>query len=306
MKKIIAILAILTSVMAWSQQETILSQYNHNMSIFNPAYVGVEDQLFVSGSIRRQWSGIDQSPVLNAVTFGMPVGNNLALGISVLNDETFIEKSNYVTIDASYKVQLTANYELFFGLKAGGQDYSANTEGLQTYNLISDPALGSFGNMLFNVGAGAYLKHDKWYVGLSTPRILNTNRIKEKEGFVASSSGKPHWYLTGGTEFTVIKESDIKLRPSTLIRYVDAAELSADFNAMVVFPKYIEVGALYRTDQTVGAMLNVKFGQYFTLGYVYEVAAEKQLARANNTSEFLLRFTLDKSKRDRKNKFDEF
>jgi hypothetical protein len=53
-------------------------------------------------------------------------------------------------------------------------------------------------------------------------------------------------------------------------------------------------------------MLNVKFGQYFTLGYVYEVAAESQLARANNTSEFLLRFTLDKSKRDRKNKFDEF
>ena len=306
MKKIITTIAILASVVAWSQQETLLSQYNNNMSIFNPAYVGVEDQLFVSGSVRRQWSGIDESPVLNAVTFGMPLGNNLAIGLSVLNDETFIEKSNYVTVDASYRVQLTENYELFFGLKAGGQDYSANTDGLQTYNLTPDPSLGSFGNMLFNVGAGAYLKHEKWYVGLSTPRILNTNRIKEQDGFVSSTSGKPHWYLTGGTEFTLIKEENINLRPSTMIRYVDAAELSADFNAMVVLPKYIEVGASYRTDQTVGAMLNVKFGQYFTLGYVYEVAAEKQLASANNTSEFLLRFTLDKSKRDRKNKFEEF
>lgn len=49
---------------------------------------------FLMSTIRQQWTGIKDAPQTQAVSFGTSVGSNLGLGVSMVYDKTFIEKTN--------------------------------------------------------------------------------------------------------------------------------------------------------------------------------------------------------------------
>ena len=68
------------------------------------------------------------------------------------------------------------------GIKAGGNNYNVNTTGLQSYNITLDPALQNISRFNPNIGVGFYLKHDKYYISASAPRMLNTMRAKNEDG----------------------------------------------------------------------------------------------------------------------------
>jgi hypothetical protein len=77
------------------------------MNVINPAYAGVDNQTQISGSIRsHNGRKFKDSPQTQSSFFGTSLGKNLGFGISVLNDQTFIEKQTSVGIDLSYLVQL--------------------------------------------------------------------------------------------------------------------------------------------------------------------------------------------------------
>jgi hypothetical protein len=57
------------------------------------------------------------SPQTQSSFFGTSLGKNLGFGISVLNDQTFIEKQTSVGIDLSYLVQPSEATDLYFVLK---------------------------------------------------------------------------------------------------------------------------------------------------------------------------------------------
>ena len=82
---------LLFSSALFAQQETTFSLYRYHMNMVNPAYAGVDGQTVFTGSVRRQWTGVDQAPETQAVSFGTSVGKNLGLGISVVNDKVFVE-----------------------------------------------------------------------------------------------------------------------------------------------------------------------------------------------------------------------
>src|SRR5690606_28447645 len=115
-------------------------------------------------------------PETKTVSFGTPLGKNVGIGISVVNDKTFVENQTVFGIDFSYHLKMNDATDLYLGIKAGGNFYDVNTTGLETYNIIEDPALGSISNFNPNIGAGVLLKHDKWYASLSVPKLLSTTR----------------------------------------------------------------------------------------------------------------------------------
>ena len=102
MKKIHNILAIallLTSSAVMAQQESVISFYRQHMNLVNPAYVGVDSMSIASSSLRKQWTGVDEAPETQTVSFGTPLGRNLGFGMTVIHDRTFIEKQTYVSVD---------------------------------------------------------------------------------------------------------------------------------------------------------------------------------------------------------------
>jgi type IX secretion system PorP/SprF family membrane protein len=261
------------------------------MNLVNPAYTGVDGMTLATSSLRKQWTGVAEAPETQTVSFGTSVGKNLGLGMTVIHDQTFVEKQTYVTVDFSYKVKMSETADVYFGIKAGGNTYDVNTTGLETYNLQSDPALGSINTFNPNLGVGALYKEGAMYISLSIPRLLNTKRVTNDEGYATLVTDRPHIYLSGGYDIPLQGEfSSLVLRPSAMLRYVAGAPVSLDLTAMLQIENNFEIGGMYRTDKAYAAMSTIRLSKRFLFGYAYEMSTQPTLAAARNTNEILLQF----------------
>lgn len=292
MKKIIStIVFLVVTITANAQQESLFSFYRNHMNLVNPAYAGAEDETLINSSYRKQWAGIEEAPETQAVSFGTPLGKSIGFGVSMVHDKTFIEKQTFLGIDFSYKLDLNATHKLYMGLKVGGNFYDVNTSGLQTYNVMTDPALESINNFNPNVGLGFYLKHDSYYVSLSSPRVLNTERADESNGFASTATDRPHIYLSSGYNYIINEKFDFI--PSFMLRYVNGAPLNADITASFEYDKTATIGIAYRTSNVISGLFSIVASKRLTLGYAYESALESDLkGRANGTHEFILKFKI--------------
>jgi type IX secretion system PorP/SprF family membrane protein len=289
-KKLFIALLLVSSSALFAQQESIFSFYRYQMNIVNPAYAGADDKTLVSGGIRNQWNGIENAPETQAFSFSTPVGKNIGLGMSAVRDKTFIETSTFLGVDFSYKLKVTESTNLYLGIKAGGNFYNVNTEGLQTYNVMSDPALNSISNFNPNVGIGGLIRFKDFYMSLSVPRLLNTERAKNEDGYASVATDKPHVYWSSGYDIHLDDTDYLILKPSFFLRYVNSAPVSIDFNTMLNVDDIVEFGGTYRTDKAYAALINFKISKKLIIGYVYERSTRPELARAKNTSELLMRF----------------
>ncbi|UPZ17859.1 type IX secretion system membrane protein PorP/SprF [Flavobacterium humidisoli] len=294
MKKINYILTgtlLLFSGVSFSQQDASFTQYRYHMNSINPAYAAIGEETAIASSLRDQWTGVPDAPLAQCVSFETPIALNTGIGLSILSDKTFMEKQTFVGIDFSYKMKLNPALDLYFGLKAGGNFYSVNTSGLDTYNIQSDPALVSYSNFNPNIGLGFVLKNEKYYVSLSVPRMLSAERVRNESGYAVMASDRAHWYLSGGYDFE-LKSSIalLALKPSIMVRYVSNAPVSADFNAMLGINEVFEIGAMYRTDQAFGILTDFTVNKRLLLGYSYEWITRPSLGSARGTYELLLRY----------------
>lgn len=288
--KILIGIVLLLSNSIFSQQESLFTMYSSHMNIINPAYVGVDDETFLTSSIRSQWSGIKDSPETQALSFGTPLGKNLGIGTSMVFDKTFIERQNFLAIDFSYKVIMKEGLALYFGIKAGGNFYNINTSGLQTYAVQSDPNLVNIDVFNPNVGVGALIKHEKYYLSLSVPRILNTERAKNNNGFASVATDRPHLYLSGGYNFKLNTITPLVIKPTFILRYVNGAPVSADINALLQINKNFEFGGMYRTGDTFGGIIKLRLSKRLWVGFSRELNSRAELANVKGTNEFYIQF----------------
>lgn len=289
-QSILLLTALLASSTLWGQQESIITFYNNHMNLINPAFVGVDKNTSIQSTIREQWTGVKDAPSTQAISFMTPIGDKkLAMGISLINDEVFIEKQVFVAVDLSYEVTLNDKLNLHMGLKVGGNNYQVNTAGLQTYNIVEDPSLESVSRFNPNVGIGFYLKHQKYFVSLSTPKMLNTERAKNEDGFATVATDRAHFYLSSGYTFTINENMD--LQPTFLIRYVNGAPFSTDFTTNLIINDGFTFGVTYRTDQSFAGLAHFKITENIYLGYAYEYSTRSQLiGRVNGSNEFFLKY----------------
>lgn len=274
----------------FAQQEGVVTNYMYHMNAFNPAYVGVDGRTAITSTFRQQWTGIEDAPSSQLVSFGTTLGKNLGLGVSILNSRTFVEKQTFTAIDFSYRIKVSEKADLYMGLKAGGNFYSVNTAGLRTYNQMADPNITSISNFNPNIGIGALLKLDKWHFSLAAPRLLSTDRADNEDGMVTVAKARPHMYAVAGYDLLLNRSNNTFLKPSALLRYVNGAPVSLDINTMLSFDGNFEIGATYRTDAAFAGLINFSIKKRLLLGYAYEVSTRKQLADMGNTNEILLRF----------------
>ena len=293
MKKLNYILTGALLVMSsalFAQQESSFTMGRYQMNMINPAYAGMNNETIATSLFRSQWMGIPEAPTTQAVSFGTPMGKNVGLGLSMVNDRTFVEKQTFVAVDFSYKVKMNDVSDLYLGLKAGGNFYSVNATGLETYNVQSDPSLAAISTFTPNLGVGAVWKNENYFVSLSVPKMLSTQRAKNNAGYATVATDRPHIYLSGGYDFELNTATPLVFKPSILMRYVHNAPVSIDFNALLQIDKLVEVGAMYRTDQAFAGVLDILVSKRLLVGYAYEVSTRPVLASAKNTSELLLRF----------------
>ncbi|WP_146870437.1 PorP/SprF family type IX secretion system membrane protein, partial [Flavobacterium branchiophilum] len=121
MKKIylVALTLFLGIVDATAQQDPHYTQYMYNMNIINPAYAGSKENLSFGLLYRKQWVEIEDAPTTFSLSGSMPVGKNVGVGLSLLNDKIGPVEETNAYADFSYTLNLGGDHRLAFGVKGG-------------------------------------------------------------------------------------------------------------------------------------------------------------------------------------------
>lgn len=287
----IAFLLVLSTTFA--QQDTNYSLYRYTMNVINPAYAGANsDRVEFISHIRNTWDGVKGSPLTQSFNISTPVNDKLGMGLSVINDKVFIESEVDVYIDFSYRLQLSENTNLNLGLKAGGSSYNLNVQNLKGYNVRPDPSLWNIKNRLRpNVGIGAYLKKDNYFISISIPKLLNSRAlINDAADSVIYSKDTKSTYFSGGYNFMV---KDIELKPSVMAIYTKGVPLSIDLTAAARIIDKLEIGLSYRTDNAVSGLFMIDLLDWMNVGYAYESSVRSEIIEVSGGShEFFLRLLL--------------
>lgn len=286
---------LFSSWMGVAQQLPQFTQYMYNTIAINPAYAGSRETLSVVGLHRSQWVGLEGGPQTQTLSIHTPMRNErVGLGFSFINDELGYQNFSYLYGDFSYTIPTGENSKLAFGIKAGFTSYSLDADFQQSQS--NDPVIFGFEDRWKpNIGTGIYWHSNRWYVGLSAPRILNTDYTGDAE---FQSLERISYYFTGGYVFDLSENT--KFKPATLLKATNGAPLSFDLTANFLFYDKFWIGAGYRVDERAGALgglADFQVSKQLRIGYAYEYPLSDLRPYTSGTHEILLMFEIFKSKR---------
>lgn len=296
MKKLIIIgLAIIGGFTANAQQDAMFTHYAFNTLAINPGYAGSRDALTITGLHRSQWVGFDGAPTTQTLTAHMPFMNDkIGVGLSILNDAIGPINQTSFYADFAYKLPIGEKGKLAFGLKGG---INLMQGGLNTLALDDGTPDDAFANniqsdILPNFGFGLYYSTTKWYVGLSTPKLLeNDFTSNSTSGNVNAGSEQRHFFAIAGTVYDLTEDGSLKIKPTTFIKVTAGAPIEADLTAMLIIKDKVEVGLMGRTGDAVGLLLGYNFTDQLRFGYSFDWSFVNRTGRYNAGShEVMLRY----------------
>ncbi len=273
-----------------AQQDPQYTNYMFNTMTVNSAYAGSRGHFSVTALHRTQWVGIDGAPQTQSLSIESPVGKNVGLGLSFVNDKLGPAKETYIDANVSYTIRLNDESQLSFGMKGGGRLLNVDLfDGFQSQSDVE-----SINNkFLPTVGAGVYWRNEKTYIGLSVPNFL-TDKHFNRDDFSADnykvSAERLHYFLIAGKVFDL--SSSVKFKPAFLGKFVSGAPAIVDLSANFMIEETVRLGVAYRWDDSVSGLLGLQINPRLLLGYAYDLTTTKLGDFNSGTHEIMLRYEL--------------
>lgn len=287
---------LLGKALVHAQQESQFTNYMVNTTAINPAYTTQEKGLTLLGLQRNQWVGLDGAPVTTMLSGHTPLPfTNMTLGANIIHDKIGPTSETLISIDYAYALKLNKQNKLSFGLKASGSFFDLDYSQLNAKDnddiQFNDRNLESLNP---NIGMGIYYNTNKWYLGVSTPFLIETKREMNKDDLdlPSLSTIKRHYYLISGYVFDINKE--VKLKTALLTKIVQGSPVSYDGSISVLLQNKITIGASYRHKAAISMRTGYQINPRMAIGYSYDFETT-ELARTNNGShEFFLKYMIHK------------
>lgn len=286
-KYIMLFVLTLVSSFGFGQQDPQFTHYQYNTMTVNPAYTGSRGHLTLLSLYRNQWAGIEGSP--QTVTLGVdsPIGKFDGVGISIVQDQLGPSTETY--IDGNYAHQLVVNkkgHRLALGLKAGVRFFSLDW----SKGRFRDPEATFNENinskLLPSIGAGIFYYTDKYYLGLSTPNVFTNahyDEIQESEALE-----RMHFFFIAG--YVMDLNPDLKFKPSIFVKQVLGAPVAVDVSANFLLYESLTLGANYRWDDSISALIGFQISPKFNMGYAYDFSISDLNNYNTGTHEIFLRY----------------
>lgn len=294
----IIFLLISSAKESMAQQDAMYSQYMFNALAVNPAYAGSRNVISATALHREQWTGIKGAPQTTIFTIDAPSDNKkLGFGLELYNDKLGITNATGMVISSAYRIRMD-KATLSFGLQGSAENFRADysSVSLDENGNLPDPAFNQNVNTIhFNFGAGVYYNSDKFYFGISVPKLY-PNRLSPNISNNNLSKEEMHLFVSTGFLFDL--NQDFKLRPSFLLKAVKGAPLEGDINATLWIKDMVGIGGQYRTNADVSGSLQVQISQQIRVGYAYDMSTTNLSHYNNGSHEIMLRyeFGFDKDK----------
>jgi type IX secretion system PorP/SprF family membrane protein len=292
-----AILYIIFPLSGQCQQDPVYTQYLNNLLSVQPAYAGSSGSLNITSISRAQWIGFSGAPNTNTLTIQGPIRRyNVGLGLSIVNDKWGPIRQNGIYLDYAYRIQLTEEQYLSFGIKGGVSLYQAFLSDL----IINDPLDETFAydvNLKFlpNVGAGILWHSNRFFLGASMPKFIK-NRFQSQSTETVYREVL-HFYGMGGYVFYI--NDAFKLKPTVLYRWAERTPSYFDFSGTLIMYDRLWFGATYRMQNSYALIFQFNVNSQLRFGYSYDLTTFHPTQVNSGTHEFMISYDFNHGRRGR-------
>jgi type IX secretion system PorP/SprF family membrane protein len=261
-----------------AQQNSNYIHYMFNGILFNPAYAGSHEALNLTALYRKQWWGINGSPV--TISFGAhsPLKNNkISAGLIVENERLGIINHTRAEAIYAYRIKLQRG-KLSFGLQAGVDVIKSDWRLIRTHDENDPNFIMAPQNKTIPVaGAGIYYYTSNFYFGLSAPRFFADRNITYNNLIVNTGA--------------LIKMSDNTwLKPAVLVKSSPATIPSVNAMLAAYYKNIIGVGAGLTWKSSWMTFVDIKINDQLNFAYGFESATSRIRTYTSGTHEVMLRY----------------
>ena len=268
----------------------------YNGQIINPAYAGMWEKIGFTALVRKQWAGINRSPLTESVSFHSPLRNDaVGVGLNVMNDRFGLENRLSVLGDYAYEVYLSRKMRMRMGVKFGFVNYKNPLTQYKLYpDNIYDHAFDEDVDLKFlpNFGVGFLLYQENFYAGIAIPKLIE-NDLKENFHNYSTSAEVRTLYLNGGYVMPVDPFNYLVFKPTILVRATWGTPLQADIAANFMIREKLWLGVMWRTNAAICITGNWMFNNNIRVGFAMDVTYTEINPYQNGTFEFSIGYDID-------------
>jgi type IX secretion system PorP/SprF family membrane protein len=287
---------ILVSLQCLAQQDPIFTQYMYNGQVINPAYAGIWEKAGFTALVREQWAGINQAPLTESISLHSPLNSeSVGIGLNIINDTYGREKRLSISADYAYEVYLTPWRRLRLGVKFGFTNYKNPLSDYQLYpDGEYDPVFAQDIDLKFlpNVGVGAFLYEDNYYIGLSIPKMVENNFSYNYQNYSRQSELRT-LHLNGGYVFFLDPMNWLIFKPTVMVRAAWNRPVRADIAANFLLYETLWFGLVWRTGNAVCATSQWLINKNLRLGFAMDISYTDIFPYQGGTYEFTLGWDMD-------------
>lgn len=291
----ILIVYFLNDYNGFAQSEPMFSQYTFNEIFINPAYSGSHEALSISAVMREQWVNFDGAPSTKTLTMHTPVfKSKVGIGLTIYQDDIGVSSQTGFFGNYTYRIKLNKGV-LSLGMLGGVSGYQERLQEVKT--VTADSKFSSNTPMTFapNFGFGAYYYTKKFYLGLSTPRMMENTLVIGPQNNIERVDGKYagdelHYFLATGLIIDI--NPFFKLRPSGMVKAVLNAPVEYDANIAAFLYNVLWVGTGYRSGDAVNFLTAIQLNNQFRVGYSYDYTITPLKNVAGGSHEISLNYIL--------------
>ncbi len=288
------VLMLLALTETWAQLAPQYTQYMYNTSSFNTAYVGTVKATEITGAYRAQWVGVDGAPKTFSLSINHPMAKkNAGIGLSIIQDNIGPSSQTMFKAQYAYKVNLSKEVLLSFGVDAGGSllnvDFGKGDFLVQTDGSINQNTINKF---YATIGVGTFLYAKNWYIGMSVPNVLTSNVYNDEVKSLVPNQILVN--LIAGMVFDL--NANLKFKPALLFNHMPEAQSNLNLSANFLYANKFIVGGSYRFGSAFSGMLGFQASKRFFVGYAYDYDTTGLGNHNSGSHEIIWKFNFQKKK----------
>lgn len=292
----IGLLILFLSLKGYAQQDAIFTQYMFNAQAINPAYAGMWEKVGFSALVRKQWAGIDRTPLTEIISLHSPLKSEfVGMGLNIANDHFGRENRLSVFADYAYEVSLTPKTRLRLGLKFGFLNYKNPLSEYQLYpDNEYDQAFAEDVDLKFlpNFGVGAFLYDENYYVGFSVPKMIQ-NSFKANANNYSTQAEVRTFYLNAGYVFRLITLNNLIFKPTMMVRATWGAPIQFDLAANFMLRERLWLGVMFRSGDAVCFVSQWILSNNMRVGFAMDMTYNEVYPYQYGTYEVTIGYDID-------------
>src|SRR5688500_7601832 len=293
----IAVLVFVGLIQAQTPGHRPYRQFFANPYLFNPAYVGINNQAELNLSYRQQWVNFKDAPVVTGLNLQLPTNNRVALGFSLTSDKQVLLRNSTFMATFGYVVPIADNQSLRFGLSGG---IGMNQLDLTADELnTNDPAILNAANNNFYVdgNVGVVYAHSGFKVGFAFTELFSSNSFNHDTFSKFAFSNLKNRLYSMSYRFNVGLMENIAVEPYVLYRQsADGLQDAWEAATLVYFKDKVWTGAGYNQNNGLALFLGMNVKDKFKFSYSYEFPPFKSGVTATSAHELHLTLKFGKKK----------